>query len=195
MKKMHVLLVVLLAFALLLLDYINLPTLLGLKTSHMNWELWMGTLNIVIVIALYIFTYKKLDERTIKREQNKRETSTLLLRECYRECKDYVIQVSQEWVEKFIIPKIDFDATVKRDSIIANLQNAPFENESTIMDYVKAGQLTVSDIRGYYKVKSAFRQYMLMRIILFDAPEKFMQLERVLLQTIQVEEEKLLSKV
>lgn len=172
-----------------LTDYINLPSKLGLNMSNINWDFCMGILNVIVVILLYVITFKTLDERTIEREKNKIDISTLLLKECYNECLWYVNYLNEELVNKYIVPKIDFEST--DHTIIKNLQNSPFLNEGTIMDFVKDGQITKEKLEGYFNVRKKFREYICMRIIVYDGPGHYMPLENTLRNTIDSEIKKL----
>ena len=44
---------------------------------------------------------------------------------------------------------------------------SPFLNEDIIMDLMNDGQLTKTQIEGYFKVKEKYRQYIIMIIIIF----------------------------
>lgn len=173
MKKRYIIIFIILITGLIGLDYINLPARLGFEMQNINWDFCMGILNLIVVIALYVFTYKILDEKTMKREQNKNEISILLIKECYKECLEYEKILTKEMVDKYVVPKVDFNSTEYEGSITSNLQNSPFLNENIIMDLAKDGQLTKSQIEGYFKVKNAYRQYIAMRISLFDAPHLY----------------------
>lgn len=177
--------------SLVVLDYINLPSLLGFEMSNINWDFCMGIFNIIVVIVLYSITYKKLDKRTIEREKNKNEISSLLIKECYHECIEYIALLNQETIEKYIVPKIDFNNTTNKNMIIGNLQNSPFVNENIIMDLVKDGQITKKQIDGYFKVKKKYRQYINMRIIFFDCPNLYEPLKTDLCNLINIENKKL----
>ena len=162
---------------------------MGLKMSNMNWNFYIGILNIIAVLVMYVITYKTLDKRAIKREKNKCEISILLIKDCYKECQSYINLLNKETVEKYIVPKIDFDSTEHK--IINNLINAPFENENIIMDLVKDGQIDKSQIVGYFDVKKIFRQYVNMRIIAFDGPHIYEPLKAELSHLIDSEIEKI----
>lgn len=169
------------------LDYINLPTLLGMNISNINWDFYMGLLNIVSVLVVFAITYQTLNKREVKihekeieREKNKYNISLLLLEDCYTECLNYINILNQENVDNYVLPKIDFDST--NPKIISNLQNAPFESESYLMDFVKDGQITRSQIEGYLIVKRKFRQYVNMRIIEYDNPAIYIPLKDELVQ-------------
>lgn len=167
-----------------ILDYINLASFIGIKISNINWDFYMGTLNIITVLIIYVVTYKTLDKRAIKREQNKNEISILLIRNCYEECKEYIKFLNDEMVRKYVVPKIDFNST--NNDIISNIQNGPFENESIIVDLMKDGQVTKKQIEEYFKVKRKFREYVNMRIVTFDALHIYEPLKVDLLRLIDI---------
>ncbi|MCF0230694.1 MAG: hypothetical protein HUJ63_00105 [Enterococcus sp.] len=74
---------------------------------------------------------------------------------------------------------------------MTNLQDAPFLNESTILDLVKDGQMEKRQIEGYLKVKNKFRQYVNMRIIFFDSAQHYESLRLELCDIINEEAEKI----
>lgn len=191
MKK-TIIVSVLLILAITLLDYANIPTLLGLSVSNMNWEFYIGVLNIIAVLVVFAITFKTLSRREIKlhekdivRQKNKYEIALLFLQDCYDECLEYIKFLNEENVEKYIVPKIDFNST--NPIIISNLQNAPFDNEGCLMDFVKDGQIKKRHIAEYLDIKRKFRQYVNMRITIHDAPELFEPLKNELSFLLDVE--------
>lgn len=183
--KNNIVIYIILIISLIIFDYINLPSLLGLNMFNINWDFCMGILNIVVVIMLYVITYKTLDKRTIEREKNKKEISILLINECYQECIKYVELLSQETVEKYIVPKIDFNSTDNK--IICNLKDSPFANENIIIDLVNDGQITKQRIEKYFKIKGIFSQYITMRITFFDKSDFYEPLKNQLFREINIE--------
>ena len=173
-----------------ILDYMNLPSsFLGLKTSNMNWDFYMGSLNVIAVVVLYVITCNVLDQREIKKEKNKNEISAILMKNCYEECNYYIKMLNKEMVEKHIIPKIDFNST--NPTIMINIQNDPFKNEGIIMDLVKDGQITKQQITSYLNIKQKFSQYVTMRITFFDAPYIYEPLKEELSHLISIEIKKI----
>ncbi len=170
---------------LMLMDYMNFPTFLRFGLSNINIDFCMGILNTGVIIILYLITYKVLDERTVQRENNKKEISVLLIKECYLECISYLKILNQEAVEKYIVPKVDFDAVENR--IVNNLQNAPFLNESIIMDLLKDGQISKKQIETYIIIKGKFRQYINVRITFYDKEKYYKIYERELQEMITME--------
>lgn len=191
--KSTIIIFILLIVGVTILDYANVPTLLGLDISGINWVFYMGILNIISVLAMFIITFKTLNNREIIREKNKYDISLLLLRNCYKECTRYIKILNKESVEMYIVPKIDFNSI--NPKIISNLQNAPFDNENIIMDLVKDGQLSQDQISGYFNVKCKFRQYVNIRIILFDAPCKYNPLKKELSDLLDKEAKKIDSLI
>lgn len=158
----------------IVIDYTNLPTYMGFNMSNMNWDF----LNIATVIVLFVITYQLLDKKEMKREKNKQDISLLMLQNCYNECMDYVKFLSPERVEKFIVPKVfGKDGEGGDENIIRNLQNAPFENESSFMDLVKDGQINKKQMEQYLQVKTKYRQYVNMRITFYDMSDAYVPLQ------------------
>ena len=173
-----------------ILDYMNLPSsFLGLKVSNMNWDFYMGSLNVIAVVVLYVITYKVLDQREIKKEKNKSEIAATLLKDCYEQCNFYLKMLNEETVDRHIIPKIDFNSTAP--SIINKLVNIPFDNENIIMDLAKDGQITKQQITSYFDVKQKFNNYVTMRITFFDAPDIYIPLKEELSEFINIEIKKI----
>lgn len=184
MKK-TIIISILLIVVITVLDYVNLPTLLGMNISNINWDFYMGILNIISVLLVFIVTFKTLNKKEIARERNKKDISILLLEECYKECQNYIDFLNDETVKKYIVPKIDFDSTDHK--IVKNLQIAPFENENIIMDLVKDGQIPKQQIEGYFNIKRKFRQYVNMRIIFFDGSDIYEPLKTELSKLLKDE--------
>ena len=183
--KNNMMITIILIISLIIFDYMNLPSLLGLNMSNINWNFCMGILNIVVVIMLYVITYKKLDKRTIEREKNKKEISILLINECYQQCIKHVELLSEETIEKYIVPKIDFNSTDNK--LIRNLADSPFVNENIIMDLVKDGQIAKQRIEKYFEIKGAFSQYITMRITFFDKSDYYEPIKKQLFHKINIE--------
>lgn len=130
-------------------------------------------------------TYKTLNEKTIERDKNKNEISSLLIKQCYQECIKYVELLNQETVQKYIVPKIDFDSTDHK--IINNLKDSPFTNENIIMSLVKDGEITKQRIEKYFEIKGLFCKYITMRIIFFYKSDSYQTLKNRLFHEINIE--------
>ena len=176
-KKVIILLFVL-CIAGILIDYTNFLTCIGFNMSNINWDF----LNIATVIVLFVITYQLLNKKEIKREQNKHDISLLMLQNCYNECRGYLDLLDTETVPKVL-------GENGNENIIRNLQNAPFENESSFMDLVKDGQISKKQMELYLQVKAKYRQYVNVRITFHDIPAMYnplqTELQYLLEETIQ----------
>lgn len=153
------------------LDFLNLPSHLGIEVANVNWDLNIGLLTNLIVVTLFSITYEILDKRTVEKEKNKEEISTLLLKESYDLCLQCMDNLSEEFVKKFIVPKMDFDGGIRENQVVENLKNAPFLNESIILSLAIDGQVSPGEIQDYYKIKQQFREFVTVRTTFYDSPE------------------------
>lgn len=153
------------------LDFLNLPSHLGIEVANVNWDLNIGLLTNLIVVTLFSITYEILDKRTVEKEKNKEEISTLLLKESYDLCLQCMDNLSEEFVKKFIVPKMDFDGGIRENQVVENLKNAPFLNESIILSLAIDGQVSPCERQNYYKIKQQFREFIMMQITFYDSPK------------------------
>lgn len=187
-KTDKIIVLLIICIIIIILDYENVPTLLGLNISNINWNFW----NTISVIIIFIVTYILLNtreieiqEREIIREKNKQDISLLILINCYEECKKYINMISEEIVNKYIIPKIDFNA--EKSIIITNIQNAPFDNDNLVIDLGRDGQLSKDQVSNYFVIKDKFKQYINFRIIFYDRPNEYNYLKEELLGLLNTE--------
>lgn len=200
MKKTFII-SLLLIMGITILDYANVPAVIGLNSSNINWDFYMGFINVIVVISIFIITFKTLNKREIEineqeivREKNKYNVSLIFLKNCYEECTSYInLLNNNETVEKYIVPKVDFSSTDSK--IVDNLQMAPFINENIIMDLVKDGQIEEDIVVEYLNIKRKYREYINFRITLFDSPQFYMQLKRELIALLDTEINKLSNQV
>lgn len=190
-KEKYIVILVAFYTGLVILDYKNIPSFLGFDMSNINWDFCLGALNGIVVVALYMITYKTIDRRTVERERNKKDISILFIKECYTECLEFIEILNQEIIEKYVVPKMNFNGTLSNNPIITNLQVNPFANESIIMDLLKDGQLTINQINSYLKIRQKYKQYINMRTTFFDAPHLYEPLKADLCNYINKEMSKL----
>ena len=180
---------IILGVMLIFFDYIDFYSLIGLEMSNLNLTFCMGILNAILVVTLYHITFKTLDERSIIREKNKEDISNLLIKTYYEDCLDYIKFFNKEYVDKYIIPKVNFNET--NNKIVQNLQNINLSNENTILDLVKDGQIDKMKMEGYLNIKHKYRQYVSMRITFYDETDIYSPLEKKLIRIINEEISKL----
>ena len=96
----------------LILDYINLPTILGIKPTNINTELFVILFDTLIVIVLFVISFYYIDNRQNEKDANARDTVDVLLGKTYAECLSNLYFLdNKEVVKKYIISKIDGNKT------------------------------------------------------------------------------------
>lgn len=179
LKKVLVVIIVL-----LLLDYIDLPTSVGIDINRFNIDFSIAVLTSGIAVILFLQTYFTIDKVTKQKEENKQQIAVLLINDICREMEEVVNKVLiDKIVNDNILPKIDFNS-YSESSIITNLKNMPFENENNLYDLLRDGQLPKDMFLNYLQLKQHYKSYITMRIIYFDAPEIYETLKRRLEQEI-----------
>lgn len=155
--------------AVIVLDYFNLPSILGLKMSNVNYTLIDTVLNVSVVISLYIITYFLIDKRQIRKDDNAKETADILMLSAYNQCKELSkIVDTQSWLEDYIVPKIDFNKTNSDNPIILNLQNIPFTEHSHILSLAENGAISRGDLMKYFEIMELYKSFISLRIIAYD---------------------------
>ncbi|MGT2803339.1 hypothetical protein [Streptococcus henryi] len=169
---------------LLMIDYMDFPSKLGIQINRFNSDFSIGVLSSSVVIILFLVTYYTIDEVTKKKEKNKKLIAETLLQESYRQILFNIDRIlTDKIVRENIVPKVDFTAYGEAE-VITNLKEDPFSNESHLYSLVIDGQLSQRDFENYIKIKERYMTYVSMRVIAFDGPEIYRPLESVLRQEI-----------
>ncbi|EJY1256954.1 hypothetical protein OFP71_002427 [Listeria monocytogenes] len=112
-----------------------------LNMTNINWSL----INILVVIFLYLLTFKNIEARTISKEINKEEIVYALLKECYEKMNDNLNDY------------YDFKDIIARENIDV-LIDVTFMYDNLIQEYIKEGVLTKEELTNYHKIKSSFKK-------------------------------------
>lgn len=181
----------LISIILVFLDYFNVFSTLGFRMGNINWDFTGMVITNVIVVLLFVITYETLDKRSAEKENNKRLIAISLIKQSYEQCVWYTDTLTKEIVEKYIVPKMNFDGGADENKVVTNLKNAPFENDGAILSLVYDGQVSVDTINGYFRIKQLFSQYITMRTTFFDAPNMYEPIIKDLRNEINLETAKL----
>lgn len=153
----------------IVLDYFNLPSILGFKMSNVNYTLIDTVLNVSVVISLYIITFFLIDKRQIRKDDNAKGTADILMLSAYNQCKELSKFVdTQSLLENHIVPKIDFNKTNLDNPIILNLQNNPFTEHSQILSLAENGAISRGDLMKYFEIMELYKSFILLRITFYD---------------------------
>ena len=144
--KKYILIFIIFTLVYLIIDYLNLPTLLNIYIDNINSNLLDIFINSIIVIILYLITYLTIDKRTIEKSKNKKDVYKQILINMYSECIQTLNLIHDENILNKIIKQVDGNAPIIENKIVNNLMNLPFENKDTILDFAKSGEIDVNKI-------------------------------------------------
>lgn len=161
------------AFIMLLLflffDYINLPSIIGIKIKNININLFSSIINSVVVIVLYIISYYAIDKyqqrraddaekRELQKGENIKAIGDLLLNNTYRECLEIIEIIDDEIIGKQILPMVySYSKNEGPDGLIEKqMLTGPFENFNQIISFAESGHLSKERINEYLDIKERF---------------------------------------
>lgn len=187
--KKYILIFIIFTLVYLIIDYLNLPTLLNIYIDNINSNLLDIFINSIIVIILYLITYLTIDKRTIEKSKNKKDIYKQILINMYSECIQTLNLIHDENILNKIIKQVDGNAPIIENKIVNNLMNLPFENKDTILDFAKSGEIDVNTFQRFLNIQLDYRKYINMLIICFDRQEYIKTLKVELLKKLNKEVE------
>lgn len=180
----------------LILDYINLPSLIGFIPQNINLELLGIVFDAAIVITLYIVSFYYIENRQAEKDENARDTASVLLEKTYCECLDNLEFLDNKLiVEKYVIPKIDGNKTDSENKIVHNLQTLPFASFDTIMSLATSGYIPKKVVSDYMEIKKEYQYLVSVKITFFDLTNPETQEQRALYKDINDRDDKLKNKL
>lgn len=138
----------------LLVDYFNIPTVIGIDISRFNIDLLGIAINAVIAIVVFSLGYYFVEQWNTKRNKNQKDYAFSLLEMSYRDC----LQVLNDLYNPQILTEIR--KTFRYDDegdFVTSLKNFPFQNEALISKFVADGILSVEQVKNYHSIKSLFQ--------------------------------------
>ena len=138
----------------LLVDYFNIPTVIGIDISRFNIDLLGIVINAVIAIVVFALGYYFVEQWNTKRNKNQKDYAFSLLEMSYRDC----LQVLNDLYNPQILAEIrkTFRYNDEGD-FVTSLKNFPFQNETLISKFVADGILSVEQVKNYHSIKSLFQ--------------------------------------
>ena len=153
----------------LVIDYINIPSLLGIRMVNVSYDLLNTLLNMLLVVILYIISYRVIDKRQIDKDDNAKQTTNILLQSSYKKCvRNLNIIDNQQLLEQYVIPKIDFDKAHKDCPIVVSFQDSPFLEYEYILSLAENGAVEKTDLLTYLEIEDLYKGYISNRITFFD---------------------------
>lgn len=153
----------------IIVDYVNLSTILGIKPQNINFELFGILFDAFIVITLFVISFFYIDNRQNEKDANARDIVKVLLTKTYDECLNNIKFLdNKEFVRNYIIPKINGEKIDSENKVVKNLQTLPFESFNTIMDLAKSGYVDKSSLSQYLDIKKDYQYLISVKITFYD---------------------------
>lgn len=151
----------------IVIDMINLPSLLHISIPNINNDYLELVVNSAVVIVLYIISYFYVDNKEDAKEKNSRDTVRILMQKSYNECLENIGMLeNQAILENHIIPKIDFNST--KSEVASNFLNNPFILVDSMIQTTSGCYLEKNELKIYLDIKKNYQYYVNMRITFFD---------------------------
>lgn len=156
-------------FAYLLLDYLNIPTLIGLTPSNINADLFGILFDAGIVLILYVISFYYIENRQNEKDENARDTVNVLLQRTYKDCLDNLkLLDNRAMIKEYIIPKVDGNKPNSENAVIHNLEILPFSSFDALMDLAINGYIDKERLNDYLDIKQEYQHLVGFKIIFYD---------------------------
>lgn len=153
----------------LLLDYINVLSLIGITISNINVDAFGILFDATIVLILYTISFYYIENRQIEKDENARDTVDALLNKTYQECLSYLqLLDNREIIENYIIPKVDGNKPDSENKVVNNLQTLPFSSFNAVIDLAANGYVEKKKFDDYLDIKKEYQHLISLKITFFD---------------------------
>lgn len=187
-------LLIIIFLAVLMIDYFDIPSRIGLSVGNMNMSLVSIVAGAFITLSLFIITYYLIDQWTVRKNKNKLDVANLILTETYRKCREDIDMINQPFVLQKLVDKTDFNKTFYDNGPAALYASAPFANEPIIKDLCADGVISAQQLCCYYKLKTEYKSYCNMVVIFNNSEETKIIIERKVLNALEAAENSVKGK-
>ena len=176
MNMRNIVIIVLLFLLYIIIDYSNVLTYVGFNFERINSNMLDIVSNIFIAIFIFYLTYYYIEQWNIKRNKNQIDIASLLLKNVYKNCLDYMWHIDfDDNVIEALIKKHDFNAYEDGNSVMSKYQNAPFKNEEEqIIQMALAGIIPRKLLETYFDIKKDYSLHVFTSIVFHEHPEKIL---------------------
>lgn len=155
--------------AYLVLDYVNIPSYMGINPKHMNVDLFSTIFNVAIVVILYVISFYYIDNRQNEKDDNARDIVKVLISKSFQECFDNLEFLdNRSMIEEYIIPKIDGNKTDSENRVVNNLQTLPFGSFESVIGFASNGYVEKGLFEDYLDIKKEYQSLVSLKITFFD---------------------------
>ena len=164
--------IILMLVVYLILDYVNLPSIIGLIPNNINADVFSIFFDASIVLILYVISFYYIENKQNEKDANARDTVDVLLEKTYKECFDNLNFLdNREMIGKYIIPKVDGNKTDSENKVINNLQTLPFSSFEAVIDLASNGYIEKTKLNDYLDIKKEYQYLISVKITFFDLVE------------------------
>ena len=169
-KTLNIIIPILISLlAYLFLDYLNIPTLVGLTPANINSDLFGILFDAAIVLILYVISFYYIENRQNEKDENARDTVNVLLQRTYKECLDNLLLLdNRAMIKEYIIPKVDGNKPNSENPVIHNLQTLPFSSFDALMDLAMNGYVKKEQLNDYLDIKQEYQHLVGFKIVFYD---------------------------
>ena len=160
----------------LLVDYFNIPTVIGIDISRFNVDFLGIVLNATTAVVVFMLGYYFVEQWNLKRLANQKSVAESLLLSIYKECLSSVELLDDPLTAKRLFEQTDCN---RRYNILDDLSphmkfaKIPFMSEPSLVACFRDGILDKNCFDTYQSIKHNFNSYVCVRVVFFDHPEKF----------------------
>lgn len=192
----YIILIVIALVAYLVLDYVNLPSLIGLMPNNINMDICNILFDASIVLILYVISFYYIENKQNEKDANARDTVDVLLKKTYQECLDNLYFLdNREIIEKYIIPKIDGNKFDSENKVVNNLQTLPFSSFETVINFATNGYVEKVKLDDYLDIKKKYQYLISVKINFFDLVKPETEKQKAMYNDICSKDSDLKSKL
>lgn len=197
-KKINsiIMLIIVLLAIYLFIDYVNLPSLIGIRTDNINIDIFGILFDTAVVLILYVISFYYIDNKQNEKDANAKAVGDILIEKTYQECLENLkLLDNKEIIKEYIIPKVDGDRPASENKVISNLQELPFASYDIVLDLATNGYIEKDKIESYMNIKKEYQYLINVKITFFDLIEPKTGEQMVMYNDIQSRDTSLKMKL
>ena len=169
-----------------LIDYINLPSVIGFLPANINLNIFGILFDAAIVLVLYTISFYYIDNRQNEKDANAKDIANILINKSYQECLDNLkLLDNRQMIKEYIIPKVDGNKPASENKVINNMQELPFASLEAIIGFAANGYVEKEKMDNYLDIKKEYQYLVNVKITFFDLIEGKTYEQRAMYNDIQ----------
>lgn len=194
--KSKIMRIVLVLAGYVLVDYINLPSMIGFSPANINVDIFGILFDAAIVLILYTISFYYIDIRQNEKDANAKDIANILIEKSYQECLDNLTLLdNRQMIKEYIIPKIDGNRPASENRVISNMQELPFASFDAIIDFASSGYIEKKKMDNFLDIKKEYQYLVNVKITFFDLINPKTDEQRAMYEDIQARDYVLKTKL